>query len=101
MDYFIGVVLKRNIEKANILLNDNDAHLFWNLVPLKSVHSYSLRNRAVSFSRFRENFKTCLKEIGYDEKSNGLHSFRAGGATTTAKSLTAPNEERLLKLPGR
>jgi hypothetical protein len=55
----------------------------------------------LSYTRFRENFKECLKELGYDEKLYGLHSFRAGGATTIAKSVTAPNKERLLKLHGR
>ena len=48
----------------------------------------------MSYTRFRENYKECLKELGYDEKLYGLHSFRAGGATTIAKSLTAPNKER-------
>ena len=49
----------------------------------------------MSYTRSRENYKECLKELGYDEKLYGLHSFRAGGATAIAKSLTAPNKERL------
>ena len=72
-----------------------------NLVYLKSVDSCTLVKRVVSYTRFRENSKESLKELGYDEKLYGLHSFRAaGGATTIAKSLTAPNKERLLKLHG-
>ena len=53
------------------------------------------------YSTFRENFKECLKGLGYDEKLYGLHSFRAGVATTIAKNLIAPTKERLLKLHGR
>ncbi|CAB4025550.1 Integrase recombinase xerD-like, partial [Paramuricea clavata] len=96
-----GVLINRYLAKANILLNDSEVHLFRNLVYLKSVDSYTLGERVLSYIRFRENFKECLKELGYDEKLYGLHSFRAGGATTIAKSLTAPNKERLLKLHGR
>ncbi len=74
-----GVLHQRYLDKANILLSNSDTHLFRNLVYLKSAHCYTLGNRAVSYSTFRENFKECLKELGYDEKLYGLHSFRAGG----------------------
>jgi hypothetical protein len=57
--------------------------------------------RVVHYTKFRENYKECLKELGYDEKLYGLHSFRAGGATTIAKSLNAPNKEKLVELYGR
>jgi hypothetical protein len=78
-----GVLINRYLEKANISLNDSSVHLFRNL-----------GMRFVSYTRFREIYRECLKELGYDEKLYGLHSFRAGGATTIAKSLTAPNKER-------
>jgi hypothetical protein len=57
--------------------------------------------RFVSYTRFHENYKACLKELSYDEKLYRLHSFRAGGAITIAKSLTAPNKERYNYMDGR
>jgi hypothetical protein len=93
-----GVLTNRYLAKANILMT---VHLFRNLVHLRSVDSFTLGKRVVSYTRFRKNFKECLKELGHNEKLYGLHSFRASGTTTLAKSLTAPNKERLLKPHGR
>ena len=61
---------------------------------------YKLCNKGLSYSRFREILKDCLKGLGYDEKKFGLHSLRSGGAT--AAVINNPNlSERLLKLHGR
>ena len=75
--------------------------LFRNVIYLKSTNSYILGKKTVSYSRFRELLKACLKELGYNNTLYGLHSFRAGGATTIAKNLEDGNKERLLKLHGR
>ena len=97
----LGRLLDQYIQKANIKIDHSDVYLFRNLVYLKSTHSYTLGNKAVSYTRFREIFKACLKELGYDETLYGLHSFRAGGATPIARNLKMDNKERLLKLHGR
>ena len=96
-----AVLLDRYIRKANITANGNDTNLFRNVINLKATNSYILSKKAVSYSRFRELFKACLKDLGYDDMLYGLHSFRAGGATTIAKNLEDGNKERLLKLHGR
>ena len=96
-----AVLLDRYIRKANITANGKDTNLFRNVIYLKSTNSYILGQKTVSYSRFRELFKACLKELGYDNTLYGLHSFRAGGATTIAKNLEDGNKERLLKLHGR
>ena len=72
---------------------------------LKSARRYVLGKRSLSCTRFRENFIHCLKDLRYDEKLYGLHSFRAGvgggGTTVTTQKVTASNKERLLRLHGR
>jgi hypothetical protein len=96
-----GALLDRYIRSANIIVNDSDVDLFRNVIYLKSTNSYTLGNKPVSYTRFGELFKDCLKELGYDEKLYGPHNFRSGGATTIARNLQASNKERLLKLHGR
>jgi len=97
-----GLLLERYIEKAKINVNDSKDYLFRNVIFLKSTNQYNLGNKMLSYTRFRELFKTCLKELGYDEKQYSLHSFRSGGATTIVKNLSnVSSKERLLKLHGR
>ena len=97
-----GLVLDRYLEKANININDSTDYLFRNVIYLKSTGHYVLGNKAVSYIRFRELFKECLRELGYDDKLYSLHSFRSGGATTIVKnSKNVSTKERLLKLHGR
>ena len=80
----------------------NNSYLFRNVVYLKSVNKYVLGNRVLSYTRFRELFKECLKEIGQDEHAYSLHSFRAGGATAIVQNFPdLKSKERLLKLHGR
>jgi hypothetical protein len=76
-----GALLDRYIRSANIIVNDSDVDLFRNVICLKSTNSYTLGNKPVSYTRFGELFKDCLKELGYDEKLYGPHSFRSGGVT--------------------
>ena len=54
----------------------------------------------LSYSRCRELFKNCLKDLGYNKKLYGLHSLRSGGATAAVKN-NVNLSERLLKLHGR
>ena len=46
----------------------------------KSTNSYKLYGVKLSYTRCREIFKECLKEIGVDHKLYCLHSLRSGGA---------------------
>lgn len=53
----------------------------------------------LSYTRLRELVLKKIRELGYDEKIFGLHSFRAGGATLAANNPTLP--DRLFKRHGR
>ena len=53
---------------------------------------------SLSYTRMRELFLTKLRELGFDDKSFGLHSLRAGGATAAANAGVA---DRLFKRHGR
>ena len=55
-------------------------------------------NKPLSYSRLSEIFKSHFKEFIGDMRNFGLHSFRAGGATTAAKSGVS---DRCLKRHGR
>jgi hypothetical protein len=57
-----------------------------------------LRKGKLSYSRYREIFLDAIKQIGYDPKLYGLHSLRAGGATSAAN---AGVQDRLFKRHGR
>ena len=66
----------------------------------KSTNTYKLHGVTLSYTRCREIFKECLKEIGVNHKLYGLHSLRSGGATS-AVSHNPNLSERVLKLHGR
>ena len=97
-----GLLLDKYLQKANVTLNDSSDYLFRNLIYLKKTKQYILGKKAVSYTRFRELFKECLTQLGYDCSVYSLHSFRAGGATEIVKNFPNIKErERLLKLHGR
>ena len=54
---------------------------------------------SLSYTRIQELVLGKLKELGYDSNRFGLHSFRAGGATSAANCPGLP--ERLFKRHGR
>lgn len=95
-------MLNRYLQQANITLNDSKNDILRNLVYLKATKQYSLGTKAVSYTRFRELFKECLGQLGYNELAYSLHSFRAGGATEIVKNFPdIKSKERFLKLHGR
>ena len=59
-------------------LNDSSDYLFKNLIYLKKTEQYILGKKGVSCTRFREMFKECLRQLGYDCSVYSLHSFCAG-----------------------
>ena len=76
--------------------------LFRNVVFLKSVGKYLLGGRKISYTCFRQMFKECLGDLGYDQRLFALHSFRSAGATSIVTNLkNCPSRERFLKLHGR
>ena len=96
-----GLLLEKYLQKANVTLNSSD-YLFRNLIYLKKTKQYILGKKAVSYTRFRELFKECLTQLGYDCSVYSLHSFRAGEATEIVKNFPNIKErECLLKLHGR
>jgi len=92
-------LLERYIQMAEVDLNSN-LPLFRSLRLFKSSCTYKLYGRKLSYTRCREIFKNCLKELGLDCKFYGLHSLRSGGATSVVSNSTSLSK-RLLKLHGR
>ena len=56
-----GLLLDKYLQKANVTLNDSSDYLFRNLIYLKKTKQYILGKKAVSYTRFRELFKECLR----------------------------------------
>ena len=73
-------LLERYISMGNIELSSSVA-LFRPVRFFKFTNSYKLYGVKLSYTRCREIFKDCLKEIGVDHKLYCLHSLRSGGAT--------------------
>ena len=84
---------------AEVDLNSN-LPLFRPLRLFKSSNTYKLYGSKLSYTRCREVFKNCLKDLGLDYNLYGLHSLRSGGATSVVSNSTSLSE-RLLKLHGR
>ena len=72
-----ALLLDKYLQKANVTLNDSSDYLFRNLIYLKKTKQYILGKKGVSCTRFRELFKKCLGQLGYDCSVYSLHSFRA------------------------
>ena len=94
------LLLKRYIEAAGIDLKSN-LPLFRGLVYHKKSNSYSLRRTGLSYTRCREIFKCCLKELGHNPTCVGLHSLRSGGITSVVSNSKNSISDRLLKIHGR
>ena len=78
--YCLVALLERYIFMCNIDLSSSVA-FFRPVRFFKSTNSYKLYGVKLSYTRCREIFKECLKEVGVDYKLYGLHSLRSGGAT--------------------
>ena len=82
-------------------LNSN-LPLFRPLRLFKSSNTYKLYGSKLSYTRCREIFKNCLRELGLDCKFYGLYSLRSGGVTSVVSNSTNLAERhRLLLLQGR
>lgn len=77
----------------------SEQFLFRNIVYDKMTKRFVLKDGShMSYTRAREILLCNIKAIGYDTKCYGLHSFRAGGATSAALSGVP---DRLFKKHGR
>ena len=81
--------------------SESNLPLFRPLIYYKKSNSYSLRSSTLYYSRCREVFKSCLKELGLDLKCYGLHSLRSGSITSVVHHSGNSISDRLLKLHGR
>ena len=92
-------ILERYLRLAAIDTNST-LPLFRRLRFYKSPNTHKLCKEKLSYSRCREIFKDCLKELGYNPNLYGLHSLRSGGATSAVKH-SKDMSERSLKIHGR
>lgn len=92
-------LLERYILMAEVDLNSN-LPLFRPLRLFKSSNTYKLYGDKLSYTRCREVFKNCLKDLGLAYNLYGLQSLRSGGATSVVSDSTSLSEP-LLKLHGR
>ena len=53
----------------------------------KSTNEYKLYGGKLSYTRCREIFKDCLKELGLDQKMYGLHSLRSGSGNSAVSII--------------
>ena len=93
-------LVKKYMTAAGIS-SESNLPLFRPLIYYKKSNSYSFRSSKLSYSRCREVFKSCLKELGLDPKCYGLHSLRSGGITSVVHHSGNSISDRLLKLHGR
>jgi len=61
----------------------------------KSRNTYKLYGGKLSYTRCREVFKDCLKELDLDHRLYGLHSLRSGGATSAVRNSSNLSERVL------
>ena len=85
--------------KAASISFDSNLPLFRPLIYYKKGNSYSLRSSRLFYSRCRNVFKSCLKELGLDPKCYSLHSLRSGITSVVHHSGNSISD-RILKLHG-
>lgn len=92
-------ILERYMTNAG-MDSDSNLPLFRGVRFYKSSNTYKLCRTKLSYSRCREIFKNCLKDLGHDSSQFGLHSLRSGGATAAVRH-NSDLSERSLKIHGR
>ena len=90
-------MMRKYVDLGSIDLSSGQ-HLFRGVYHTKNGEK--LRpDKGLSYTRLRELVLKKIKDLGYDSKVFGLHSFRAGGATAVARNPKLP--DRLFKRHGR
>lgn len=89
-------MLEKYCSLADIKL-DSTERLFRGIIKTKTSEKLR-KSGAISYTRLRELIKAKIRQLGYDEKCFGVHSFRAGGATAAANAHVP---DRLFKRHGR
>ena len=78
-------LLERYMLIGDINLSGSVA-LFGPVGLFRSTSEYKLYRGKLSYTRCREIFNDCHKELGLDHKMYGLHSLRSGGATSAVSN---------------
>ena len=91
-------ILRRYVNTACIH-SESDLPIFGPLRFYWSINRYKLYGLRRSYTRCKEIFKECLKDLGHDHSEYGLHSLRSEGATAAVNN--GHTSERLLKIFGR
>ena len=89
-------LLEKYIKIAKI--NKPEHFLFRQILHTKNKFRLKRANKPISYSTTRENLLSALQKIGLEPKNYGLHSLRAGGATSAANLGV---EDRLFQKHGR
>lgn len=92
-------LLERYLRLANIQPDSNE-FIFRQIYFDKSSRSYGLKNidKPISYSCIRDVLKRNLTSLGFDQTKYSLHSFRSGGASTSANNNVS---DRLIQRHGR
>ena len=77
-------MIKRYLDIGNISTSDNE-FIFRPVVKTKEGHRFKKVNKPISYTTARDTVMDAVQSIGLDRKLFGLHSFRRGGATESAK----------------
>lgn len=88
--------MEQYIELASIDITSED-RLFRGIMCTKNGQKLR-KGGAISYTRIRELMLQRIRELGYDPSLFGVHSFRAGGATSAAN---AGVPDRMFKRHGR
>lgn len=92
-------LLERYLRLGNIQPNSNE-FIFRQIYldKISRLHSLKNINKPISYSCLRDVLKRNFTSLGFDSSKFGLHSFRSGGASTSANNNVP---ERLLQRHGR
>lgn len=90
-------LLRSYLSKAGILDNSNE-YIFRPIYASKKQKKLVSTNKHISYSTYRESFKTSFKEIVPEIANYSTHSSRSGGATLAANSDV---KERVFQRHGR
>ena len=90
-------MIKKYLHIAKLSTSETE-FIFRPVVRTKQGHRFKKVNKPISYTTARDTVMDAVQSIGLDRKLFGLHSFRRGGATESAKRGCP---DRLFKKHGR
>ena len=90
-------MMRKYLHVAKISTSDEN-FIFRPVVKTKAGHRFKNVNKPISYTTARDTVMDAIQSIGLNRKLFGLHSFRRGGATESAKRGCP---DRLFKKHGR